>query len=145
MNTCAHVEQFGAGLLLFLACIFPRAAGAQPKQSQANAPGLDSAESRQRFGPQAPPEEPQKQPSAPKWHYGGFADLGYLLDFNHPSNHLFRNRSTTFRVNEVDLNMAGAYVKKDASERSRWGAELTLQAGRDSEGFGFSPSAPNVG
>jgi hypothetical protein len=29
------------------------------------------------------------------WHYGGFVDLGYSLDFNFPANHLFRNRSTT--------------------------------------------------
>ena len=89
-------------------------------------------------------EEPRTEPLKPKWQYGGFVDLGYLLDFNFPSNHLFRNRSTAFKVNELDLNMAGVYVRKDASELSRWGMELTVHAGKDSEGFGFSATAPNV-
>ena len=82
--------------------------------------------------------------TASEWHYGGFADAAYLPDFNDPPNHLFRDRSTAFRVNEVDLNMAAVYVKKDATEKSRWGMEGTLQGGRDAEGFGFSATAPNV-
>jgi len=90
------------------------------------------------------PAKPGPRPAKPQWQYGGFADLGYLLDFNHPSNHLFRNRSTAFRVNELDVNMAGAYMRKDASEASRWGMQLAVQGGRDSEGFGFSATAPNV-
>jgi hypothetical protein len=77
-------------------------------------------------------------------HYGGFVDVGYLLDFNHPSNQLFRSRGTTFQVDKVDLNMAVLYLKKEASESSRWGTELTLQAGKDSEVFGFSATAPNL-
>jgi hypothetical protein len=83
-------------------------------------------------------------PPDPGWQYGGFADLGYLHDFNDPSNHLFRSRGTTFHVDEVDLNMATLYLKKPASEGSRWGMELTLQAGKDSEVFGFSATAPNL-
>src|SRR6266568_7168981 len=35
---------------------------------------------------QTPSPEPQKQSSKPEWHYGGFVDAGYLLDFNHPAN-----------------------------------------------------------
>jgi hypothetical protein len=89
-------------------------------------------------------EEPSAQPSKHEWHYGGFVDLGYLLDFNHPSNHLFPNRGTTPRVNELDLNMAGVYVNKEASELSRWGMELMVHAGEDSKVFGFSATAPNV-
>jgi len=92
-----------------------------------------------------PPTAERKEASKPQWQYGGFLDLGYLLDFNHPSNHLFRNRSTAFRVNELDVNMAGVYAKKEASQRSRWGTEVTFHTGRDSEGFGFSATAPNVG
>ncbi|HWG59879.1 MAG TPA: outer membrane beta-barrel protein [Candidatus Acidoferrales bacterium] len=79
-----------------------------------------------------------------EWHYGGFVDLGYMLDFNHPANHLFRNRGTTPRVNELDLNMAGLYLNKDASAKSRFGMELLLQAGQDSKEFGFSATAPNL-
>ncbi len=90
------------------------------------------------------PTAERQEPSKPQWQYGGFLDLGYLLDFNHPSNHLFRSRSTTFKVNELDLNMADVYVKKEASQQSRWGTELTLQTGKDSEGFGFSATAPNL-
>jgi len=85
------------------------------------------------------------QQTKPEWHYGGFVDLGYLLDFNHPSNHLFRNRGTTRRVDELDLNMAAIYLTKDASENSRWGMELETQAGEDSKTFGFSATAPSLG
>jgi hypothetical protein len=96
----------------------------------------------------AAPQEPQSQATSlhakSTWQYGGFVDVGYLLDFNHPSNHLFRNRSTAFRVDEVDLNMAGAYLKKQGSQDSRWGMELAVHGGKDSEGFGYSPTAPNV-
>ncbi len=89
----------------------------------------------------------QQQPAPadkPLWQYGGFADIGYQHDFNYPSNHLFRSRGTAFKVNQVDLNMAALYLKKPASESSRWGMEATLQAGKDSEGFGFSATAPNL-
>src|SRR5215470_7328066 len=78
------------------------------------------------------------------WQYGGFIDGGYLNDFNYPSNHLFRSRGTTFHVNEADLNMAAVYLKKAPAENSRWGVELTAQAGKDSEAFGFSATAPNL-
>jgi hypothetical protein len=82
--------------------------------------------------------------SSTTWQYGGFVDAGYLHDFNDPANHLFRSRGTTFRVNEVNLNMTALYLRKVASEGSRWGTEATLQAGSDSEVFGFSATAPNL-
>src|SRR6266478_3344463 len=93
-----------------------------------------------------PSAQGQSAADAPKsnWDYSGFADVGYLLDFNHLANHLFRSRSTAFKVDELDLNMAGAGVKKPASENSRWGMELAVQTGKDSENFGFSATAPNV-
>lgn len=78
------------------------------------------------------------------WHYGGFLDFAYLYDTNGPSNHLFRDRGTTPVVDEPVINMADIYVKKDASDKSRWGMELTLQAGKDSEAFGYSATAPNL-
>jgi hypothetical protein len=93
-------------------------------------------------------QEPQSgaaiQQTKPQWSYGGFADFGYLLDFNHPLNHLFRNRGTTPRVDEFDLNMAAVYLTKDASEKSRWGMELEAQAGEDSKRFGFSATSPDL-
>jgi len=93
---------------------------------------------------QEPQSQEASQPSKPDWHYGGFFDLGYLRDFNDPSNHLFRNRGTTPRVNELDLNMAAVYLTKDAMNLSRWGMELEVQAGEDSKIFGFSATAPNL-
>ena len=93
---------------------------------------------------QGEPSEKPAQPVKIEGHYGGFVDLGYLLDFNYPANHLFRNRGTTPNVNEVDLNMAEAYIRKDASDVSRWGVELGVQGGNDSRLFGFSATAPNL-
>ena len=90
-------------------------------------------------------DESQAQPAGPDWQYGGFGDLGYLYDFNHPSNRLFRTRGTAWHVDDVYLNMAGAYVKTKPSELSRWGAELIVQGGKDAEIFGFSATAPNLG
>ena len=78
------------------------------------------------------------------WHYGGFVDLGYSLNFNFPENHLFRNRGTTPRVNELDINMGGVYVSKDATEQSRWGMELLGQGGQDAKDYGFGVNLPKV-
>ncbi len=94
----------------------------------------------------ARPEIPSdQQPADPQWQYGGFLDAAYLLDFNHPSNHLFRSRGTAYKVDEPILNMAAAYLRKTASEASRWGMEFTLQGGQDSKIFGFSATASNLG
>lgn len=84
------------------------------------------------------------QPLDPDWKYGGFVDVGYLLDFNHPANDVFRSRGTAWHVDDLHLNMSGAYLKRQASETSRWGVELTAQAGKDAEVFGFSATAPNI-
>ena len=91
----------------------------------------------------APPSSQRPSPS-PEWHYGGFLDLGYSLNFNFPENHLFRGRSTTPRVNELDLNMAGAYLKKDATIDSRWGTELAVHGGQDAKDFAFGVNEPKV-
>ena len=91
------------------------------------------------------PSSAQAQKSEPKWHYGGFVDVGYLLDFNHPENRVFRSRGTTWHVDRPQINMAAFYLKKKATEDSRWGVELTFQGGKDAEVFGFSATAPNLG
>jgi hypothetical protein len=88
----------------------------------------------------------QDRPPEPQlWQYGGFVDAAFLNSFNDPPNHLFRNRGTTPRVDEWDVDMAGAFLKKIASERSRVGFEATIQGGEDSKIFGFSSTAPNLG
>ncbi|MDR4478508.1 MAG: outer membrane beta-barrel protein [Nitrospira sp.] len=71
------------------------------------------------------------------WHYGAYLDVGYILNFNFPENHLWRNRATAARHNEFAPNMAYVYVKKDAVKSSRWGMELGIQGGYDSERFAF--------
>lgn len=75
-------------------------------------------------------------------HYGGFVDLGNSLNFT--ENHLFRNRGTTPRVNELDVNMAGAYIRKDVSEQSRWGTKLLVQGGQGAKDYGFGVNLPKV-
>jgi hypothetical protein len=89
-------------------------------------------------------EPPRAERAKPLWHYGGFVDLGYSLDFNFPENHLFRNRSTTPRVNELDANMAAIYVKKEVSEHSRLGMDLLVHAGQDAKDFAFENNQPKV-
>lgn len=130
---CARMTCLAVVCLLWGATLAEDAAGQQAPPEPSQTPSQAQIE--------AKPEEP---PPPPLWQYGGFADLGYLLDFNFPPNHLFRSRSTDFKVNQPDLNMAVIYVRKQAVEKSRWGAELTWQAGKDSEAFGFSPTAPNI-
>ena len=98
----------------------------------------------QTIEPEVASQEPEKQQPKPEWNYGGFVDVGYLLDFNHPANEILRSRGTAWHVDDLHLNMAGAYVRKDPSESSRWGAQLTVQGGKDSEVFGFSATAPSI-
>jgi hypothetical protein len=86
------------------------------------------------------PQEPRVNP----WQYGAFADVGYLLDFNDPANKLFRSRGTAWHVDDLHLNIMGAYVKKKVSEQSRWGTEWLVHSGKDDEIFGFSATAPNI-
>lgn len=74
-------------------------------------------------------EEPSA--SSSEWRYGAMVDLSYSLDFNFPDNHRWRSKGTTPRVNELAPNMVQGYVRKDVSEASRWGMELGLQTGYD--------------
>ena len=88
--------------------------------------------------------QPEPAPAGSEYQYGGFIDAAYLYDLNTPANHLFRSRGTAYKVDEPILNMTAAYLRKIASESSRWGFELTAQAGQDTRIFGFSATAPNL-
>lgn len=83
-----------------------------------------------------PPAENSEQEQSTKslWRYGAYLDLTYPIDFNFPENHQWRSKVTTQRVNDLNLNMALAYVRKEANESSRWGMEFALQTGRDVDG-----------
>jgi hypothetical protein len=98
-----------------------------------------------RAAAQPPPSDSSQSPSPTSaWQFGGFIDVPYLNSFNDPDNHLFRNRGTTPRVDEWDADMLAAYVRKTATDKSRFGTELTAQTGEDSKTFGFSATAPNI-
>lgn len=73
------------------------------------------------------------------WRYGGFVDLSYAVNFNFPENHLWRSKTTTPRVNELAPNMALGYARKKPGEDSRWGMELALQAGYDTQNLAPEP------
>ena len=124
-------------LAAFCTCAVPHILLADDKEAAKDVP----QEAQSQTTDQTPATE---QAAKSLWKYNGFLDAGYLLDFNHPANHLFRERGTTFKVDELDLNMAGAGIKKEASPDSRWGAEFAVQGGKDSITFGFSATAPNV-
>lgn len=79
------------------------------------------------------------------WHYGAYLDVSYIVNFNFPDNDLWRSRSTAAHHNKLAPNMALAYVRKDATESSRWGIELGVQGGYDSEEFAFLPGEKKVG
>lgn len=75
---------------------------------------------------------------------GNVFDVAYLADPEAPANHAFRNRGTTPTLNDVVLNIAGGWLNWAPNETSRWGIQVTGQAGEDSKVFGFSSTAPNV-
>src|ERR1044072_3095816 len=91
---------------------------------------------------QEPADDEKETQSSSEWQYGAFTDMAYPLNFNHAANYLFCSRGTAFRPHRVWLNMAGIYAWKKATEDSRWGVELTAQAGKDDEFFGLSATAP---
>ena len=81
---------------------------------------------------------------ADNWHYGAYLDVGYIANFNFPDNDLWRSRSTASRHNQVAPNMVLAYVRKDATELSRWGGEFGVQGGYDTVDFAFLPGEKKV-
>ena len=128
-------------LVLFIAVLSWVAQAQEPAPGDAQAGSISSTETAQ----STPSPTPAPDPPAARWHYGAFIDDGYLLDFNHPENRVFRSRGTTWHVDRPQINMAAFYLRKKATEDSRWGVELTAQAGKDAELFGFSATAPNIG
>jgi len=148
----SEIKHYSLGIVPVILILLFGSSGIQAQQAHCKIPSLrllDQDTSHfdldNRFSQETSTEGSQKQPPNPKWQYGGFVDFGYLLDFNHPENRLFRSRGTAWHVDRVHLNMAAAYLGKKATEASRWGVELTVQAGKDTEVFGFSATTPNIG
>ena len=100
--------------------------------------------------------EPSAEAPPDRWYYGAYFDLSYPLNFNFPENHLWRNRATVPRTNELAPDVALAYIRKKitaplgstgpAMDSSRWGMELAFQAGNDVKAgdFAFIPNEPQV-
>jgi hypothetical protein len=84
------------------------------------------------------------QAASPAYQYGAFLDVADLSSSTRPANHLFRSRGTTPRIDELDVNMAGAHLRKPIADRSRFGFEAAVHAGEDAKTFGFSATAPNL-
>jgi hypothetical protein len=91
------------------------------------------------------PDQPPPPPAAnPDVTYGGFLDASYIYAPSDPVDGLFRSRGTAWHLNDMYVNMTAAYLKRKATEQSRWGAEFMAQTGKDDEIFGFSATAPNM-
>src|SRR5438093_5183734 len=121
-----------SGIICLLLGLLAAPAGAGDA-TVAGAPAETQPREMVRSRPPAPKIEPEKR----DWHYGGFVDLGYSLDFNFPQNNLFRKQSNTPRVHELDMNMAGAYYRKDMFEQSRWGLGPRAAGGQDAKDLRF--------
>ena len=68
------------------------------------------------------------------WQYGGAIDLGFANAFQTDEKISWRSKATTSRLNEFSPNMGMFYLRKLASEESRWGVEIGAQAGYDTDG-----------
>ena len=62
-----------------------------------------------------------------------YADGAYAWSSTNPANNTWRTKQTSWRLDEPALNLAMAHVWKDPTADSRWGFEVGVQAGRDSE------------
>ena len=63
-------------------------------------------------------------------------DVGYFPNLSHPGADRWRSKTTDFKLNTLEANMAMAYVRKEVNPTgSRWCGEFGVQLGVDSEGL----------
>ena len=77
------------------------------------------------------------------WVYGVYVDAGYLKSDNEPENRTWRSKGTTFKLDGIEANMITGFVRKVASTSSRWGFEVGLQTGVDTDGLVTSAPPPS--
>lgn len=70
------------------------------------------------------------------WGFQLYFDGGYGASSTEPDNGLWRSKSTTFKLDSPQLNLAMAVVHKEPTVRSRWGLSFGLQTGVDTERLG---------
>ncbi len=90
-----------------------------------------------------PDDVPPRYPGPYLWDYGLYLDVGLNKNFNNPNNKRWRSKSTTFKVNQPQVNLAMGYVSKEATSQSRWGIEFGLQAGVDIKKLDPEPPPPS--
>jgi len=72
-------------------------------------------------------------------HLQAYIDAGYAASNLSPSNGTWRSKSTTATLNSPELFLGMVTISKAAVPKSRWGFELGLQTGLDSENLVTSP------
>jgi len=76
------------------------------------------------------------------WHAQLYLDVGYVYSNNQPENRVWRSKSSTSSLDDVELFLGMADVRKDATVNTRWGFEFGLQAGVDTKGLVTSAPPP---
>lgn len=76
------------------------------------------------------------------WNYQAYADAGYAASNRESPDDMWPGKSTTAVLNSPELFLAMGNVRKEASPGSRWGVEIGLQTGADSEGLVTLPPPP---
>ncbi len=80
------------------------------------------------------------------WHYGAYLDVGYLPNLSSPNADEWRSKTTDFKLNRPEVNLAMGYIRKVANPGgSRWGGEFAVQTGVDSEGLVSKTSPDTIG
>ena len=87
-------------------------------------------------------DEPEAAKDRP-WEVGGFIDANYSFNSNLPDNHVNRVRTAVPRTGEFSMNLAVAYVRRDAvpGELSPT-FELALQAGPAADALTYYEPTP---
>jgi hypothetical protein len=114
---------------------------ASPVQTEEKSPPVRKAE--ESLAEHIPGSNKERDLRARGWKYGSYLDVGYTVDFNHPEYGLWRSKGTTFRVDDPRVNMAMAYLLKDATPQSRWGMQFGVQTGVDTDQLVPEPPPPS--
>lgn len=108
-----------AWLLLAAAASEPAAAGIDEPPAHASRPEPGAPET----------TEPDDAPAAGPWVLGAFIDTSYQSSSNRPDNHVWRGMFTSPRTDEISVNLAALWVRRDAGTRDPFHFELAVQAG----------------
>jgi hypothetical protein len=76
------------------------------------------------------------------WGFQTYVDAGYGASNRDAANPAWPGKSSTTTLNSAELFLAMGNIRKQATPDSRWGFELGLQAGEDSEGLVTSAPPP---